>query len=145
MDRVREEVHAAQSLATEYLVQAYSVFDRAPIAWFEIELVDGPNLDQELHRTATNGHPFSLPEAMEIALAVSRCLWHAHRRGVLHRDVKPANVLLPRSGVPAAKLADFGIARVGNESRATPTARAASSSTSCQRVRHASSMKATPR
>jgi len=145
VDRVREEVHAAQSLATEYLVQAYSVFDRAPIAWFEIELVDGPNLDQELHRTATNGHPFSLPEAMEIALAVSRCLWHAHRRGVLHRDVKPANVLLPRSGVPAAKLADFGIARVGNESRATPTARAASSSTSCQRVRHASSMKATPR
>jgi eukaryotic-like serine/threonine-protein kinase len=121
VDRVREEVHAAQSLATPYFVQVYSVFDRGPIAWFEMELVDGPNLDEELHRAASDGHRFSLPQATEIALAVSRCLWHAHRRGVLHRDVKPANVLLPRAGIPAAKLADFGIARVGNGSGATPT------------------------
>ena len=122
VERVREEVHAAQSLATPYLVQVYSVFDRGPLTWFEMELVDGPNLDQELDRARQGTPPrLFMPRALDVALAVSRCLWHAHRRGVLHRDVKPANVLLPRSGTPAAKLADFGIARVGNRSGATPT------------------------
>src|SRR5262249_31498753 len=60
VDRVREEVHAAQSLATPYLVQVYSVFDRGPIAWFEMELVDGPNLDQELHRATIDGRRLPL-------------------------------------------------------------------------------------
>ena len=121
VERVRAEVHAAQSLATPYFVQVYSVFDRGPITWFEMEAVDGPNLEQELMRLARREQRPSLSRAREVALAISRCLWHAHRRGVLHRDVKPANVLLPRPGVPAAKLTDFGIARVGNRSGATPT------------------------
>jgi serine/threonine protein kinase len=121
VERVREEVHAAQSLATPYLVQVYSVFDRGPITWFEMELVDGPNLDQEIHGAPGLKGRFPFPRAIEVSLAVSRCLWHAHRRGVVHRDVKPANVLLPRSATPPAKLADFGIARVGNGSGATPT------------------------
>ena len=118
--RVREEVHAAQSLATPYFVQVYSVFDHGRITWFEMELVDGLNLDQELERLGRQRRHASLRRTSEVALAVSRCVWHAHRRGVLHRDVKPANVLLPRSRVPAAKLTDFGIARVGNGSGATP-------------------------
>jgi serine/threonine protein kinase len=118
--RVREEVHAAQSLATPYFVQVYSVFDHGRITWFEMELVDGLNLDQELEALIRQRRHASLRRASEVALAVSRCVWHAHRRGVLHRDVKPANVLLPRSRVPAAKLTDFGIARVGNGSGSTP-------------------------
>jgi serine/threonine protein kinase len=119
--RVREEVHAAQSLATPYFVQVYSVFDRGQITWFEMELVDGLNLDQELERLQRQRRRASLRRTSEVALAVSRCVWHAHRRGVLHRDVKPANVLLPQSRSPAAKLTDFGIARVGNGSGSTPT------------------------
>lgn len=120
-ERVREEVHAAQSLATPYFVQVYSVFDRGQITWFEMELVEGLNLDQELERLQRQHRRASLRRTSEVALAVSRCVWHAHRRGVLHRDVKPANVLLPKSRVPAAKLTDFGIARVGNGSGSTPT------------------------
>jgi eukaryotic-like serine/threonine-protein kinase len=119
--RVREEVHAAQSLATPYFVQVYSVFNRGPITWFEMELVDGLNLDQELERLRRRHRRASLQRTTEVALAVSRCVWHAHRRGVLHRDVKPANVMLPGSRMPAAKLTDFGIARVGNGSGSTPT------------------------
>jgi serine/threonine protein kinase len=118
--RVREEVHAAQSLATPYFVQVYSVFDHGRITWFEMELVEGLNLDQELERLVRLRRHASLRRNSEVALAISRCVWHAHRRGVLHRDVKPANVLLPRSRVPPAKLTDFGIARVGNGSGATP-------------------------
>ncbi len=120
LQRVREEVRAVQVLATPYLVHTYSLFDRGPIAWFEMELVDGPNLQQELGRLAAAGERLPLVRAYEIALAVGRCIWHAHRHGVLHRDVKPANVLLPRSGRPAAKVSDFGIARLANLASATP-------------------------
>jgi serine/threonine protein kinase len=120
LQRVREEVHAVQVLATPYLVHTYSLFDRGTIAWFEMEVVDGPNLQQELDRLAETGERLPLVQAHEIALAVSRCVWHAHRQGVLHRDIKPANVLLPLSGRPAAKVSDFGIARLSDAASTTP-------------------------
>jgi len=110
--RIREEVRAAQSVATPFLVQARSLFDRGQIAWFEMELVDGPNLQQELDRLAAQRRRFAAGRANEIALAVARCLWQVHRAGLVHRDVKPANVLLPSSAHHAAKLTDFGIARL---------------------------------
>ena len=120
LQRVRDEVRAVQALATPYLVHTYSLFDRGTIAWFEMEVVVGPTLQQQLDRLAKRARRLPLVRAYEIALAVSRCVWHAHRHGVLHRDIKPANVLLPVSGRPAAKLSDFGIARLGDVSRATP-------------------------
>jgi serine/threonine-protein kinase len=120
LQRVREEVRAVQALATPYLVHTYSLFDRGMIAWFEMEVVEGPTLQQELDRLAAIGGRLPFVRACEVALAVSRCVWHAHRQGVLHRDIKPANVLLPVSGRPAAKLSDFGIARLADVSRATP-------------------------
>lgn len=118
--RVQEEVRAAQSIASPYVVQTYSLFDRGPIAWFEMELVEGPSLQQELDRLAASEEALPLSRAFDIALAVSRCLWQAHRRGVLHRDVKPANILLPASGQPAAKVTDFGIARLADTALTTP-------------------------
>ena len=120
LERVREEVRAVQALATPYLVHTYSLFDRGTIAWFEMEVVDGPNLQQELDHLSAAGERLPLVRAYEIALAVSQCVWHAHRHGVLHRDIKPANVLLPASGQPAARVSDFGIARLADVARATP-------------------------
>jgi eukaryotic-like serine/threonine-protein kinase len=120
VQRVREEVHAVQTLATPYVVQVYSLFDRGAIAWFEMELVEGRNLDEEITRLAAAERKMPLKPAFAIALAVGRCLWHAHRASVLHRDVKPANIILPASGQPAAKLTDFGIARLANRPTSTP-------------------------
>jgi serine/threonine protein kinase len=73
-----------------------------------------------LDRLAAAGERLPLPNAYGIALAVSRCVWHAHRRGVLHRDIKPANVLLPTSGAPAAKVSDSGISWLADVAGATP-------------------------
>lgn len=118
--RVRQEVRAVQALASPYLVHIYSLFDRGAIAWFEMELVDGPNLQQVLNRLAAARDRLPLIRSYQIALAVSRCVWHAHRHGVLHRDIKPANVLLPSSEQPPAKLSDFGVARLATLAGSTP-------------------------
>jgi serine/threonine protein kinase len=85
-----------------------------------MELVEGTNLHQELERVAKVGDGLPLIRAYEIALAMSRCVWHAHRHGVIHRDIKPANVLLPASGQTAAKVSDFGISRLADVVLATP-------------------------
>ena len=118
--RVRHEVRAVQALSTPYVVHVHSLFDRGALAWFEMELVEGTNLQEEMERLARGGDGLPLIRAHEIALAVSRCVWHAHRHGVVHRDIKPANVLLPASGQPAAKVSDFGIARLADVVHATP-------------------------
>lgn len=120
IERVRREVHASQRLATPYMVQTYSLFDRGAITWFEMEFVDGSNLQLQLDRLAAEGRRLAPLRAYDIALAVVRCLRHAHQREVYHRDVKPANILLPALGRPAAKLGDFGIARLADAARATP-------------------------
>lgn len=79
-----------------------------------MELVDGPSL------SAVLGTPLDLVRAAEIGAQVARALDYAHRHGVVHRDVKPGNVLLRSDG--RVKLADFGIARlVGERSEYTQT------------------------
>jgi serine/threonine-protein kinase len=120
LDRVREEVRAAQSLASPYVVDIYSLFDRGTLAWFEMEWVDGSNLQDYLRAATPVGASVSAEASLDIALAVSRAIWSAHRRGVLHRDVKPSNILIARSRCPAAKVGDFGTARVADTTMATP-------------------------
>ena len=120
LDRVREEVRAAQSLASPYVVDIYSLFDRGTLAWFEMEWVDGSNLQDHLHAATSVGGSMPAEASLEIALAVSRAIWSAHRRGVLHRDVKPSNILIPRSRLPVAKVGDFGTARIADTTVSTP-------------------------
>ena len=79
------------------------------------DLVEGPSLSARL----ANGRPVGDAEGIEIARAVLGGLAHAHDRGVVHRDVKPGNILLaPAEG---ARLTDFGIARLSGEATMTMT------------------------
>lgn len=120
LDRVRQEVRASQHLCSPYVVDTYSLFDRGGLAWFEMELVDGPDLQTYLRRHEAAGTRVPTAECLDIALAVARAVWQGHRHDVLHRDLKPCNILIPDSGRPAAKVGDFGIARLADTEVVTP-------------------------
>ncbi len=119
--RFQDEVRNALRLTSPYIVRTFSPFPRGTFAWIELELVEGPNLRHELERRAVEQRPFALDEALDVALAVAHALVTAHDAGVVHRDVKPANILLPAGGKPAAKLSDFGISRLTGAARLTRT------------------------
>ncbi len=119
--RFRQEVRSAQRLTSPYIVRTYGAFPRGRLAWIEMELVEGPDLRRELERRALGEAPLETASAFAIAAALTQALAAAHQAGVVHRDVKPGNVLLPASGQPIAKLGDFGLSRIAGSTRVTAT------------------------
>jgi eukaryotic-like serine/threonine-protein kinase len=119
--RFEREVRGAQRLASPFIVRTFSPFVRGSLGWIEMELVDGPNLRRELEERSATAREFTLPECCGVAACLAQALVTAHAAGVVHRDVKPANVLLPANGGPAAKLSDFGISRILGATRVTAT------------------------
>jgi len=109
--RLNAEAQALMSVVHPCVVRTFAVFERGPLAWIEMELVEGRTLEDELRARAARGESWSLGEALQIGACLAEGLAAVHAAGFVHRDVKPQNVLLPRAGRPAAKLTDFGIAR----------------------------------
>jgi serine/threonine protein kinase len=79
-----------------------------------MELVEGPSLDDVLRRG-----PMRVPEVIQLGASVADAIAYVHCRGVVHRDVKPGNILLGADGAP--RLSDFGLARVVDAARVTTT------------------------
>jgi eukaryotic-like serine/threonine-protein kinase len=119
--RFQQEVRSAQRLTAPSIVRTYSAFPRGSLAWIEMELVEGPDLRTELERRVRDGRPFSVAEGLAIGEALASALATAHEAGIVHRDVKPGNVLLPAAPPPVAKLGDFGICRILGATRVTAT------------------------
>jgi serine/threonine-protein kinase len=105
VSRFRHEARAVAQLSHPNVVTVIDRGDDDGRRFIVFEYVDGENLRQLLDRTG----PLPVRRALEIALAVADGLAYAHEHGVVHRDVKPQNVLLSRDG--EIKVTDFGIAR----------------------------------
>ena len=113
--RALREAQAAARLNNPRVVTVFDVVEEAGSIWLVMELVDAPSLAQ----VVVDGGPIPHPRAARIGLDVLTALEAAHVVGVVHRDVKPANVLVQAGD--RAKLTDFGVATIRDDSRLTAT------------------------
>lgn len=111
--KFRREAQAAASLSNPHIVGIYDVGQDDDIYYIVMELVEGKTLKHHI----TDKGPLAMSQALDIAMQIAEGLRHAHRHGVIHRDIKPHNILLTRDG--QAKVADFGIARATTSSTLT--------------------------
>jgi predicted Ser/Thr protein kinase len=113
--RFELEARLAASLSHPNVVGVYDVGQDGSSYFIVMELVDGQTLKEAIHA----GSPMPVQEALRIALEVCAALSAAHARGLIHRDIKPQNILLTSGG--QVKVADFGIARRTNSTTVTQT------------------------
>ena len=115
LKRFRREAEAAASLDHPSIVPIYEIGERDSWCYFSMKFVDGGPLDELIRRT-----PMPIRRAVELIAKVARTVHFAHEHGILHRDIKPGNILLDQKGEP--HLTDFGLARlVETESTVTRT------------------------
>ncbi|NMJ39930.1 protein kinase [Roseomonas sp. JC162] len=108
--RFRREAQAAGRLSHPNIVGVYDYGENATQAWIVMELVEGGSLKGRLDKNER----FTVPEIVRIMGEVCAGLHYSHQRGVVHRDIKPGNIMLTPDG--QVKIADFGIARLENSS-----------------------------
>jgi len=115
--RALREARAAARMSSSYVVDIYDVIEESDAVWLVMELVRAPSL----HALVRRHGPLPAPPAAAVGLGVVDALAAAHAVGVLHRDVKPANVLVmaQADGGVTVKLADFGVAALRDESDLT--------------------------
>src|SRR5262245_14775245 len=111
VDRFYREARSGSHLNHPNIVRNLAVGqDKATgLHYLVLEYVDGPSALELIER---KGH-LAVGDAVSIALDISRALEHAHSRNIVHRDIKPGNILITRAGV--AKLADMGLAKRTDE------------------------------
>ena len=104
-ERFLHEIEIAARLQHPHILPVFDSGEADGRLWFTMPFVDGQSLRERLSRTP----PLTIPAALRIAREAAQALEYAHQHGVIHRDVKPENILLTLDG--STLVADFGIAR----------------------------------
>jgi serine/threonine protein kinase len=119
LTRFQREAKIVATFRHPNIVQVYDFeFDTESNSYYMVmEFVDGPTLKEVLRKIAHSGELLPLEEATRIVIAIANALDYAHKKGMVHRDIKPGNVILAQSG--QIILTDFGIARMINTSTLT--------------------------
>ncbi len=115
LKRFRREAEAAASLEHPSIVPIYEIGERDGSCYFSMKFIEGGQLD-----AVTKREPMPVRQAVELIAKVAHTVHYAHEHHILHRDIKPGNILLDQKGEP--HLTDFGLARlVETESTVTRT------------------------
>ena len=105
--RFHDESQAVAMLSHPNIVAVYDVSRSSELEYIVMELIDGITLKQYMQK---KGNKLNWREALHFITQIVKALGHAHSRGIIHRDIKPHNIMVLRDG--SVKVADFGIARV---------------------------------
>ena len=108
--RFRAEGEAVAMLSHPNIVQVYDVSSSGDANYIVMELIDGISLKQYMEVKGV----LNWKETLHFSMQIAKALEHAHSRGIVHRDIKPHNVMVLKNG--SVKVMDFGIARVMNKS-----------------------------
>ena len=114
--RFHEESQAVAMLSHPNIVAVYDVSRSSDVEYIVMELIDGITLKQYMQK---KGNKLNWREALHFITQIVKALGHAHSRGIIHRDIKPHNIMVLRDG--SVKVADFGIARVASGGHSTLT------------------------
>lgn len=114
LERAEREARLAAALNHPHVVSVFDLVDEEDVRWLVMEYVDGETLSE---RVRTSG-PMDAVEAATLLAQAADALVEAHEHGIVHRDVKPSNILIADG---AAKLNDFGIARSEDDPSLTQT------------------------
>ncbi|GIQ67693.1 Stk1 family PASTA domain-containing Ser/Thr kinase [Xylanibacillus composti] len=113
--RFRREAQAAASLSHPNVVSIYDVGQQDEVHYIVMEYIEGHNLNDRIKEQA----PLQVEDAIHIASQICDALAHAHHNQIIHRDIKPHNILIGKNG--RVKVTDFGIARAATSSDITQT------------------------
>ena len=114
--RFHDESQAVAMLSHTNIVSVYDVSRSDGLDYIVMELIDGLTLKQYMQRRGT---PLNWREALHFITQIMRALDHAHSRGIIHRDIKPHNIMVLRDG--SVKVTDFGIAQLTSAAQNTLT------------------------
>ena len=109
--RFRDESRAVAQLSHANIVSVYDVSSSGDTEYIVMELIDGITLKQYIERRGQ----MDWRESLHFIIQIMRALEHAHSRGIIHRDIKPQNIMVLRDG--SVKVADFGIACLQNNAQ----------------------------